>query len=121
MITSREPRNWSAEVSSSTASFDLNTKMEVYRRNGVREYVVWRVRDKMIDWFVLRDGEFVRLDPDENGYYRSVVFPGLWLDTAAMIRGDLATVLELVRQGAASPEHREIRRTTRRGLTKRSS
>ena len=56
-----------AEVSSSTASFDLNTKFEVYRRNGVREYVVWRVRDKMIDWFVLRDGEFVRLDPDENG------------------------------------------------------
>ena len=94
-----------AEISSSTASFDLNTKFEVYRRNGVREYVVWRVRDKIIDWFVLRDGKFVRLDPDENGHYRSLVFPGLWLDAAAMIRGDLARVLELVRQGAASLDH----------------
>jgi Uma2 family endonuclease len=94
-----------AEVSSSTASFDLNTKFEVYRRNGVREYVVWRVRDKVIDWFVLRDGEFVRLDPDENGHYRSVVFPGLWLDSAAMIRGDLAAVLERVRQGVAIVDH----------------
>jgi Uma2 family endonuclease len=97
-----------AEVSSSTASFDLNTKMEVYRRNCVREYVVWRVRDKMIDWFVLRDGEFVRLDPDENGNYRSIVFPGLWLDARAIIRGDLATVLDLVRQGTTSPDHKEF-------------
>jgi Uma2 family endonuclease len=97
-----------AEISSSTTSFDLNTKMEVYRRNGVREYVVWRVRDKTIDWFVLRDGEFVRLDLDEDGHYRSVVFPGLWLDAAAMIRGDLARVLELVRQGAASVDHQRF-------------
>ena len=110
-----------AEVSSSTASFDLYTKMEVYRRNGVREYVVWRVRDKMIDWFVLRDGEFARLDPDENGYYRSVLFPGLWLDAAAIIRGDLATVLELVRQGAASPEHEKFVEQLAAAATKRTS
>jgi cytochrome c-type biogenesis protein CcmH/NrfF len=82
--------------------------LEVYRHNGVREYVVWRVRDRMIDWFVVRNGEFVRLDPDENGHYRSVVFPGLWIDPAAIIRGDMVTVLELVRQGTASPGHQEF-------------
>jgi sugar lactone lactonase YvrE len=82
--------------------------LEVYRRNGVREYIVWRVRDQMIDWFVLHNGEFVRLDPDKNGHYRSVVFPGLWLDAAAIIRGDLAAVLELVRQGAASLDHKKF-------------
>jgi Uma2 family endonuclease len=110
-----------AEVSSSTASFDLYTKLEVYRRNGVREYVVWRVRDQMIDWFVLRNGEFIRLDPDENGHYLSVVFPGLWLDAAAIIRGDLATVLELVRQGVASPDHNKFVEHLAAALTKDAS
>ena len=34
-----------AEVSASTESIDLNAKLRVYKRNGVREYLVWRVRD----------------------------------------------------------------------------
>jgi len=36
------------------------------RHGGVREYVVWRVQDRKVDWFVLSDGEFIRLDPDEK-------------------------------------------------------
>src|SRR5262245_42047125 len=32
-----------AEVASSSVSYDLGKKLHVYRRNGVREYVVWRV------------------------------------------------------------------------------
>jgi Uma2 family endonuclease len=35
-----------AEVASSSASYDLNTKLETYRRNGVKEYIVWRVLDR---------------------------------------------------------------------------
>src|SRR5262245_49162411 len=33
------------EISASTASYDLHDKLEAYRRNGVKEYVVWRVED----------------------------------------------------------------------------
>src|SRR5437763_1331075 len=36
---------WVGEVSASSASFDLHAKLHVYRRNGVREYLVWRVLD----------------------------------------------------------------------------
>jgi hypothetical protein len=36
---------------------------------------------------------------------RSEVFPGLWLDAAALVRGELATVLAIVQQGLGSPEH----------------
>jgi Uma2 family endonuclease len=93
------------EVGSSTVGIDLNLKLHVYRRSGVREYVVWRVQDRKIDWFVLRDGEFIRLDPDEKGHYRSQIFPGLWLHAAALVEGDLAKVLDAVRQGLAAPEH----------------
>jgi Uma2 family endonuclease len=94
-----------AEVASSSVSYDLHVKLHVYRRNGVREYVVWRVLEQAIDWFVLRAGEYERLPVDADGRLRSQVFAGLWLDPAALVRGDLATVLAIVQQGLGSPEH----------------
>ena len=69
------------------------------------EYIVWRVRDRQIDWFVLRRGKYVRLRPDQSGVYRSKFFPGLWLDPAAMIRGDKKTLKATIERGLASPEH----------------
>ena len=94
-----------AEVAASSASYDLHAKLRVYRRNGTREYIVWRVLDKEIDWFVLRAGQYERLPLDAEGLYHSEVFLGLWLDPAALLRGDLATVLAVVQRGLASPEH----------------
>jgi Uma2 family endonuclease len=94
-----------AEVAASTASFDLHTKLRVYRRNQVREYMVWRVLDRTIDWFVLREGEYVPLPLDSAGCYQSEFFVGLWLDAAAMTRSDLAGVLKVLQDGIASPEH----------------
>jgi len=93
------------EVAASSVSYDLNVKLNVYRRNGVREYIVWRVLNRAVDWFVLRDGQFERLLPDSQGLLKSDVFPGLWLDSAALLRGDMATVLAIVQQGIATPEH----------------
>ena len=55
------------EVAASSANYDLHEKKEAYRRNGVREYVVWRVIDRAIDWFELRDGAYVLREPDEAG------------------------------------------------------
>jgi hypothetical protein len=71
----------------------------------VREYIVWRVLDRRIDWFVLRDGRYVPLAADAEGIFRSEVFPGLWLDAPALLRGDLAAVLACVQRGTATPEH----------------
>jgi Uma2 family endonuclease len=94
-----------AEVASSSVSYDLHVKLQVYRRNGVREYLVWRVLEREIDWFVLRAGQYERMPMDAQGLLRSEVFPGLWLDPIALVRGDLATLLAIVQQGLASPEH----------------
>jgi Uma2 family endonuclease len=94
-----------AEVASSSVSYDLHAKLHVYRRNGVREYIVWRVLEREIDWFVLRAGQYERMSMDAQGLVRSEVFPGLWLDPAALVRGDLATVLAIIQQGLVSPEH----------------
>jgi Uma2 family endonuclease len=92
------------EVAASSASRDRNAKMRVYRANGVREYIIWRTKDEAIDWFILRDGKYEPLALDE-GVYKSEAFPGLWLDTATMMRGDLLGVYAILHQGIATPEH----------------
>jgi len=93
------------EVAASTASYDLHSKREAYRRNGVREYIVWRVFDREIDWFVLRDGRFEAITADTDGLARSEVFPGLWLDARALVSGEMQTVFAAVDRGLASPQH----------------
>jgi Uma2 family endonuclease len=94
-----------AEVASSSVSYDLHAKLHVYRRNGVREYLVWRVIEQAIDWFVLQAGQYERLPADASGVVRSTVFPGLWLAPEALLQGDLARLLATVQHGLASPEH----------------
>jgi Uma2 family endonuclease len=94
-----------AEVASSSVSYDLHAKLHVYRRNGVCEYIVWRVLEREVDWFVLRAGQYERMPVEAQGLLRSEVFAGLWLNPAALVRGDLATVLAVLQQGLASPEH----------------
>jgi Uma2 family endonuclease len=90
------------EVAASSASYDLHDKLRVYRRNGVQEYVVWRVLDTAIDWLELRDDAYVRIESDEHGVVRSNRFPGLWLNVTAMLGGDLAAVLQTLQDGLAS-------------------
>lgn len=71
----------------------------------MREYVVWRVYDRKLDWFVLREGRYEALAADADGILRSEVFPGLWLDPAALLRGDLAGVLAVIQEDIDSDEH----------------
>jgi hypothetical protein len=96
------------EVSASTASYDLGEKQGAYQRNGVREYIVWRVLDCAVDWFVLRDDRYERLEPGADGILRSAAFPGLWLDPIALTSGDSARVLAVLQQGIAAAEHAEF-------------
>ena len=97
-----------AEVASSSASYDLGKKLNAYRRNGVREYVVWRVLDRRVDWFVNREGRFELMPPAADGILRSTVFPGLWLDPTALVRGEKATVKAILQHGLNSPEHADF-------------
>lgn len=97
-----------AEIAASSASFDLHEKLAVYRRCGVREYLVWRVLDQQFDWFVLREGQYAQLEPGQDSVLRSETFPGLWLDAAALLRGDGLGVRRVLDQGLASPEHGEF-------------
>jgi Uma2 family endonuclease len=39
------------EIASSSVSYVLHDKLEMYEQKGVQEYIVWRVLDNQIDWF----------------------------------------------------------------------
>jgi Uma2 family endonuclease len=93
------------EIAASSASYDLHDKRRAYARNGVQEYLVFQTYDQQLSWFVLRDGVYEHLGPDENGILKSEVFPGLWLKAEALWENDLAEVLALLQQGTQSPEH----------------
>lgn len=81
------------EIAASSTSQDLHQKKNAYRRNGVQEYIVWRVLDGAIDWFSLQDGQYIVLAPNASGVIENAVFPGLRLDVAAMLAGDISKVV----------------------------
>ncbi len=92
------------EIAASSASYDLHDKLKAYRRNGVKEYIIWQTQSQKIDWLVLNEGQYYSL-ASEKGVYKSPNFPGLWLDSEALLKNSLSTLLETLQQGIASPEH----------------
>jgi Uma2 family endonuclease len=94
-----------AEISASSAAIDLRDKKRAYRRNGVQEYIIWQVFERQVDWFSLQEGEYVSLLADDRGIIRSQVFPGLWLDTLALLNGEMQQVLATLQTGLSSLEH----------------
>ena len=102
------------EVSVSTVSLDLNRKKNAYQRNGVNEYIVWRVEDEEIDWFVLNKGQYQPSSADKDGITRSNTFPGLWLDRTALLQRNFDRVLNVLELGVKSDEHNRFVSTLKR-------
>jgi hypothetical protein len=97
-----------AEVSHATRYVDLGPKLQDYQKAGVLEYVVRALEPDQVFWFV-RDGELlVERALDEDGLYRSLNFPGLWLDPQALVRCDGRRLRAVVDLGCATPEHSEF-------------
>ncbi|MDZ8051686.1 MAG: Uma2 family endonuclease [Aulosira sp. ZfuVER01] len=97
-----------AEVAASSAANDLYDKKWVYRRNGVKEYIVWQIFENKLAWFLLENGEYISLDTDATGIIKSRVFPGLWLDVEALLTGKMTQVLTVLQQGVNSQEHQDF-------------
>ena len=94
-----------AEIAASSAAIDLGDKKRAYRRNGIREYIVWQVFEQRLDWFYLQEGEYVPLPVDQDGVIRSQVFPGLWLAANDLLTGNMGRVLAVLQEGLAAAEH----------------
>ena len=94
-----------AEVSKATRYVDLGPKKADYERAGVQEYIVRAIDPDEIFWFAQEQGELVRRSIEADGLYRSTVFPGLWLDPVALLKGDRRRLRAVLDLGCATPEH----------------
>jgi Uma2 family endonuclease len=93
------------EISKATRYVDLGPKLHEYERAGVLEYVVGAIDPDEIYWFGQEHGALVQRPIGEDGLYRSIVFPGLWLDPVALLRSDRRRLRAVVDVGCAIPEH----------------
>ncbi|WRH66986.1 MAG: Uma2 family endonuclease [Planktothrix sp. GU0601_MAG3] len=96
------------EIAASSASIDYHQKLKVYCRNHVQEYLIWRVYEQQLDWFRLREGQYIKLLADSEGILKSEIFPGLWLDEQSLLTGNMAQVLTILQQGIATVDHQDF-------------
>jgi len=94
-----------AEVCRSSAAYDLHQKLDVYQDAGIPEYLAVLMYEREIRWHMLVNGVYQLMPPDGDGIWRSKVFPGLWLDGAALLAGDTVRVLAKLDEGLKSTEH----------------
>ena len=91
-----------AEIAYSSRAIDLNQKREDYERAGVQEYLALSIEERQLHWFHFAKGKMIR---PREGISRSRVFPGLWIDDAALVARDSARLIEVAQQGLASRAH----------------
>lgn len=93
------------EISVSSVSIDMNQKYDLYERAGVVEYLTILMYEREIRWHRLGAKGYQRIKPVSDTIWKSRVFPGLWLDGAALLASDAAAMLTTLRKGLRSPEH----------------
>jgi Uma2 family endonuclease len=97
------------EVADSSLARDLGPKKRDYERAGLPESVVIGIDPPAVRWYRLMEGTLVEVGPDADGFYHSSIFPGLWLDPAAMLAADTRTLRAVVDRGLATEEAEAFR------------
>lgn len=96
------------EVCVSSTAYDLHQKLEVYEEAGVKEYLAVLVREQEVRWHRLVRRRFKVVAAPADGVYCSAVFPGLWLDSVALLANDTPRVMAVLQEGINTPEHAEF-------------
>ncbi len=107
------------EVSKSSTSYDLHSKLELYQQAKVPEYLTVLLYEQEIRWHVLKDAAYDILPADPDGVWRSRIFPGLWLAGDALLAGEMAKVFAKQQEGLASKEHKAFVKELARRRKKR--
>lgn len=93
------------EVCASSAGYDLHEKKDLYEAAGVLEYVAVLLHESEVRWHRLERRKYRLVRSASGGIFKSSVFPGLWLNTPALLNHDLRTVLATLDVGLATPDH----------------
>lgn len=92
------------EVCESRAAYEFHEKKDLYLRAGVNEYLLVSLYEQEVHWHRLEGLAYTLLE-SESGIIRSREFPGLWLNTAALLNGDSAAMIKTLESGLATNEH----------------
>lgn len=95
-----------AEIAHTSRAIDLHLKKERYRLAGVLEYVVVCLCPRRIYWFDLRNG--TELNCGGDGIFRSVIFPGLWIDGEGILKPDYDKLMATVVAGMQTTEYQDF-------------
>lgn len=96
------------EVAKATRFVDLGPRLADYERAGVQEYVVRAFDPDELLWFGQDKGVLISRSIGQDGLYRSSIFPGLWLDPAALFQGDRRRLRAVVDLGVATAGHADF-------------
>jgi len=70
--------DWIIEITSPrTAKKDFDEKFHLYEQSGVREYWIVQPKEKAINVYVLKEGEYALVDIYESGEIPCQIFPDL--------------------------------------------
>jgi len=95
-----------AEIAHTSWAIDMGGKYDDYRRYGVQDYLVLDLYNRQFRWFDLKVD--LELKADADGVMRIRRFPGLWLNTVAILAGDFRAMRATLEAGMASTEYREF-------------
>jgi Uma2 family endonuclease len=97
------PPEFVIEVADRSIASDRKKKRQAYTRAGVAEYLLFDLRRGRFQHFDLRSERERSIA--ESGILVSLAFPGLWIDTNAIIARNAILALATLQRGLESPEH----------------
>jgi Uma2 family endonuclease len=94
------------EISLTSRAIDLHVKKERYAKFGVMEYIVYCLEPREFFWFDLQR-ERIRSE-DEGEICASAVFPGLCINTRALLEGHKNLLLDCLLRSIQGGEHKRF-------------
>lgn len=93
------------EIAGSSASYDFGEKRDAYEAAGVGEYLVYETIEREVAWWRSVEGRFIEIQP-EHEVFKSVLFPGLWLDAEALRSANALKMTATLEQGMQAVERK---------------
>jgi Uma2 family endonuclease len=91
------------EIALTSRAIDLHVKKDRYAKFGVMEYIVYCLEPRGFLWFDLQRGG--TRSEDDGGICGSAVFPGLCINTRALLEGEKNLLIDCLLQGIRGLEH----------------
>jgi hypothetical protein len=93
------------EICRSSTAYDLHAKLDLYEAARIPEYLAIMLHEEEVRWHALVKGRYKLLSPNRDGLLHSRIFPGLWLDSKALLARNMQQVLARLQEGLRSHEH----------------